>query len=87
MELGNLTHHALFHSHLHQVIEVCEFVSLVDFVETIKGVPKWSLLGCNVKSDKPPKKRITKLFHLNCSGHFSKGKTYPSSSKVYVGRD
>lgn len=63
------------------------WVSLVDFVEKIKGVPKWALLGCNVKSDKPPKQRITKLFHLNCSGHFSKGKTYPSSSKVYGGGD
>lgn len=85
MELGNLTHHALFHSHLHHVIEVGELVSLVDFVKTIKGVPKWMLLGCNLKSGKMLEKKITKLFHLNRSGLFSKGKTYSSSCKVCAG--
>ena len=58
------------HAINYQVIDVSEFVSLVDFVEAIKGVPKWTFLGCNLKSDKMPKKKITKLFHLNCSSLF-----------------
>lgn len=72
---------------LHQVAEVCEFVSLVDFVGTNKCGPKWTLFGCNLKTEKMPKEKITKLFHLNYPGLFSKGKTYSSFSKVHVGGD
>jgi hypothetical protein len=39
-----------------RAVEVWEFVSLLDFVETIKGVPKWMLLRCNWKSDEIPMK-------------------------------
>lgn len=59
---------------LQQVIEVCEFVSLVDFVGTIKGGPKWTLLGCNLKSDKMPRRKSPSCFTWITQGFFPRVK-------------